>query len=847
MKIKLLCLLLFLTTITNAQNAADIDQIIGTGYVGFTQVSAIAVQPDGKIIVAGYMSIGTNGSGYQGRLARFNSDGSIDSSFQSLPLQNDGIIYDIALQSDGKILIGGTFSNFNGVTIHSLARLNMDGTLDTSFNCTISSTAVYSIALQSDGKIVIAGFLSTSINGHSQRLVVRLNNNGSLDTSFDFGFIGFPSYTTAMYKVAIQSDGKILAAGNFTTFNYAQQGLIIRFNTDGTKDTSFNIGTGATAGTAGTALRDIAIQPDGKILIAGSAVSWNGQASGPIHRINPDGSLDTSFALGISSTYIHSIALQSNGKIVGIGTFTINGSGQKITKLNSDGSLDATFINKTIGSAVNCLDTQADDKILIGGFLNEYDGVKKNSFVRVETNGNLDTTFNLNTGLNNQVNTIALQSDGKTLLGGDFTTFEGVSQNKIIRINDDGTKDNLLAIGSGFNNSVKIIKMQPDGKVLVGGTFTTFNGTTANSLIRLNNNGSIDNSFSIGTGFNEYVQTIAIQLDGKILVSGNFTQFNGQTQNYCIRLNADGSKDTSFSVDTAFNKRVTSIVLQPDGKIIIGGNFTQFNGQSQNKLIRLNSDGTKDVTFEIGTGINGSDLNLSVDIIRDIELLSDGKLVVAARTGTYNNLNVAGIFRLNTNGTLDSSFNPGAIISNGWIDDLALQQDGKIIFGGDFNNAIINGTNTYQRRLVRLNADGSFDATFDINIGTSSDFGGLDSGRCSVIAIQPDGKIWLGGSFFSYIGVSSFSAIRLVGDSVLSVGDFETSKNSLVLYPNPVEDKLHLNNIAKSIVITELSGKTIAHIENSNEIDFSVYVNGLYVLTIEDENGKITTHKISKK
>lgn len=840
MKLKILYLFLFFIIAVNAQNPADIDQTIGTGYVGFTQVRAIAVQPDGKIVVAGYIIFGTNNSTYQGRLARFNTDGSVDSSFQSLPFPNDGIINDIALQPDGKILVGGNFSNFNGSTIYRLLRLNADGSLDSSFNCTISPTSINSIALQSDGKILVAGSISITFDGSTQKLLLRLNSDGSLDTSFSFGFTAFPLYTDQIYKVAVQTDGKILAVGTFEVFNGVPQGKIIRFNTDGTKDTSFNIGTGATLGSS---LRDIAIQPDGKILIAGSPLLWNGQATAPIHRINPDGSLDTSFVLGVSSTYFHRLAVLSDGKIVGIGNFTVNGSAQKITKLNSDGSLDTTFINKPITSAVNCLGFQSDNKILIGGFLDEYDGVKKNSFVRLETNGNLDTTFNLNTGLNNQVNTIALQPDGKTLLGGDFTAFDGVSQNNIIRINDDGTKDNLLAIGTGFDNTVKHIKVQSDGKIVVGGSFTTFNGTAANSLIRLNNDGTKDTSFSIGSGFNEYVKAIALQPDGKILVGGNFTQFNGQAQNYCIRLNADGTKDSSFSIDTAFDNRVTTIVLQPDGKIIIGGNFSTFNGQSQKSLIRLNSDGTKDQTFDIGTGITSYN---TVDIIRDIEILADGKLFIIARTNTYNDLSVGSIFRLNANGFLDSSFISGVLIGNGWIENIALQQDGKIIVGGDFIAAFINGTNTYQRNLFRLNADGSFDNTFDINVGTSSSFGGLDS-NCNVIVIQPDGKIWLGGSFFSYLGVSSFSAIRLVGDSVLSVGDFETSKNSLILYPNPVNDKLYISNTVKSIVITELSGKTIAHIANTNEIDFSVYASGLYVLTVEDESGTITSHKISKK
>jgi uncharacterized delta-60 repeat protein len=823
---------MFLVFASNAQNAADIDQTIGSGYVGFSQVSEIAVQPDGKIIVAGFLLLRENNSSFQGRLARFNTDGSIDTTFQTLPIGNEGIINDIVLQPDGKILVGGSFNNFNGTAVNKLLRLNADGSMDTNFNYTIGAATINSIALQQDGKVLVAGSLFVTFNGYSQRLLIRLNSDGSLDTSFAFGFTAFPSFTDRIYKVAVQPDGKILAAGTFETFNGTPQGRIIRFNTDGTKDTSFNIGTGATGGTG---LRDLVIQPDGKILIGGNTVLWNNQATDPIHRIHPDGSLDTTFVLGVSSTYFYRLAIQSDGKIAAIGLFTINGSAQRVTKLNSDGSLDSTFVNKPISNAINCLDIQTDDKMLIGGYMNEYDGVKKNGFARVETNGNLDTTFNLNTGLNNEVNTIALQSDGKALLGGDFTTFDGVSQNKIIRINDNGTKDNLLAIGSGFNNTIENIKVQSDGKILVAGSFTTFNGTAANSLIRLNNDGTRDNSFTIGTGFNDYVQVIILQPDGKIILGGNFTQFDGQTQNYCIRLNADGTKDSSFSIDTALNNRVTSIVLQSDGKIILGGNFITFNGLNQNKLVRVNPDGTKDTTYDIGSGINTSNSDASVDLVCDMELLPDGKIFISAPTSSYNNLGVGIIFRLNTNGSLDTTFIAGASIGSGRVEDIALQQDGKIIIG------------TSRRKFMRLNMDGNFDSSFDINIGAVSNFGGLDSGGCNVIAIQPDGKIWLGGSFFSYIGVSSFSAIRLVGDSVLSINDNESSKDSLILYPNPVEDILYINKTVNSILITELTGKTVAKIENVSEIDFSILANGLYILSIENDNGKFTTHKISKK
>ena len=128
----------------------------------------------------------------------------------------------------------------------------------------------------------------------------------------------------------------------------------------------------------------------------------------------------------------------------------------------------------------------------------------------------------------------------------------------------------------GFDNYIRSVVQQPDGKILVGGGFTTYNGATENRIIRLNSNGTKDTSFNTGTGFNDYVFSIALQPDGKILVGGGFTTYNGAAENRVVRLNPDGTKDNSFNTGTGFNSSVQSIALQPDGKILIGGSFITY-------------------------------------------------------------------------------------------------------------------------------------------------------------------------------------------------------------------------------------------------------------------------------
>lgn len=826
--------LLLFTVILNAQNSADIDLVLGTGFVGFSQVQAVAVQTDGKIIAAGNFMFGSNGSDWEGRMCRFNTDGSIDATFSVIPLKSDGVISDIAIQSDGKILVGGNFSTMNNVYTGSFIRLNTDGSKDDTFsNSNIGS--VRSIALQSDGKIVVGGNLGYSINGHTQRYVLRLKTDGSVDDTFDTGPIGFPSVASAVYKVVIQPDGKILAGGYFAAFNSIPQGMLIRFNTDGTKDASFDIGTGATGSNS---LLDIVVQPNGKILIGGGFAQWNGY-SGILRRLNSDGSVDNSFNLGLTSLAVSKIALRPDGNMVVLGNFTVDGQTRAILSINNDGSPNDTFEGRQPNNTVSCLKLQSDGKILIGGFMSAFSGIAKNGIARLTTDGQIDTTFNLNTGFNEKVSTIAVQSDGMTLLGGDFSTFDGMTQNKIIRINDDGSKDNSFNIGTGFNNSVKIITTQPDGKLLVGGSFTQYNNQTANYLIRLNSNGTKDTSFDIGSGFNEYVKTIALQTDGKILIGGNFTQFNGQQQNYCIRLNVDGTKDSSFIIENAFDGRITNIALQSDGKIIAGGNYITFNGLTQKSIVRLNADGTKDTTFQIGDGFDSS----PADVVHDIAIQSDGKIYVASSTGRYNNNYVGSLMRINPDGTQDGSFSVTPSFSGtGFVTTVALQQNGEIIAGGSFYT--IGGT--YQNRIVRLNINGALDTSFDINGQYDSYAGGFSNGGCNDIVIQPNGKIWVGGSFFHYKGVTSFSAIRLVGENTLSTENHHLN-NRIHFYPNPVKDVLLLNKSVKTMKVTDLSGKTVAIYANTNQLDFSIYSNGLYFLTTQDENDLIETKKIIKQ
>jgi uncharacterized delta-60 repeat protein len=254
-----------------------------------------------------------------------------------------------------------------------------------------------------------------------------------------------------------------------------------------------------------------------------------------------------------------------------------------------------------------------------------------------------------------------------------------------VRLTSSGSIDNTFSIGTGFNGVIRAITIQSDGKVLIGGEFTSYSGTTRNRLIRLNSDGSIDLAFSIGTGFNNTVRTVAIQSDGKILVGGDFTAYNGVTRNYTIRLNSDGSRDDTFNIGTGFNNTVRTVAIQSDGKVLIGGNFTLYNGTTKNRIIRLNSNGSIDSTFKMGTGFPQPG-----NYVQVIQLQPDGKFFVSGNLRSYNiaGFSISGdyfrenLIKLNSDGSLDTTFVPYQF--NIFAMSIQTQSNGKILMGSSF-------------------------------------------------------------------------------------------------------------------------------------------------------------------
>ena len=504
-----------------------------------------------------------------------------------------------------------------------------------------------------------------------------------------------------------------------------------------------------------------------------------------------------------SSIYINQIDLDSN--------FFVWATGQDLRKFNGTTWEYYDSLNSAVPSgSPYYLDTRSisiDDKgILWGGIAQSSNGITSPNTEDVNF-------YNQRTlGFNSYVECTAIQADGKIVMGGSFTSFNGNTRNRLVRLNSDGSEDIpfYTNLGTGFNGGFKLdsIKIQSNGKIIIGGSFTSFNGNPRNYMIRLNSDGTEDTSFytNLGTGFNGPIGSIYIQSDGKILVGGNFSSLNGNTRNYIVRLNSDGTEDTSFytnlistGIGTGFSNQIHCIREQSDGKIIVGGAFASLNGNGRQRLVRLNPSGVEDSVFYTNLSLYGSGFNGDV---YGVTIQNDGKIIITGGFSAFNSFLRTCIVRLNDTGLEDTQFYTNLIstgdssgFQNGAIYHSRIQTDNKIIVTGAFTDFNDNGSFN-RNRITRLDSDGTEDSYFYSFISPGFDI----PGDVYSSEIQSDGKILLGGDFTTFAGNTRNYSVRL---------------NSSTIYPStPLVFKLDTSEVTVG--------------ESWNSFDISTFDNLLY-------------------
>ena len=504
-------------------------------------------------------------------------------------------------------------------------------------------------AVQSDGKILIGGdFTTVSPNGGlavTRNRIARLNPDGTLDTAFN------PNANEGVSAIAVQADGKILVGGTFTNIGGQARNYIARLNaTTGAAD-SFNPN-------ANDAVGAIAVQADGKILVGGAFTNIGGTTRNRIARLDATTGLADSFDPNASGP-VFLIRLQADGKIL-VGGFFTNIGGQMrylVARLDATTGLADSFdANITVipFSTVNSLAVQADGKVLVGGAFYGVGGQPHSNFARLNPDGTVDVAFNANT--NGAVLDIAVQADGKILVAGGFSDIGGTARNHIARL--DGATGLPDSFNPNADSTVFAIAVQPDGKILASGFFNNIGGQARNQIARLEADGRLDRTLDLNmvatVGQFGYVEAIAVQPDGKILIGGQFTTVLGVTRRNIARLNADGTLDTAFNPNP--NNDVASIAVQADGKILVGGQFTSIGGQTRNRIARL------DATTGLADSFNPN----ANDPVYSIVVQADGKILVGGHfTEAISSPSIGGqprnrIARLDPTTGLADSFDPNA-------------------------------------------------------------------------------------------------------------------------------------------------------------------------------------------
>ena len=370
--------------------------------------------------------------------------------------------------------------------------------------------------------------------------------------------------------------------------------------------------------------------------------------------------------------------------------FSCFGFSQKVQVDSNFNLYDNGLTGGGFDKEVDKIISLADGGYIVFGSFSQFNGTPINNIVKLTAKGYLDLTFNPNqTGPDDSVKDVVALPDGKLLVAGNFTKYNGITVNRFIRLNSDGSIDTSFITGTGFNYTVYAIVVQPDGKIIAAGSFSKYNGIVINKVVRLFPNGDLDSSFTIGTNPNDTPNALLLQTDGKVLVGGDFTLFDGIASSKLIRLNSNGSVDSGFSIGTGFSGPIYAMALQADGRIVVGGSFTSFNGGlSSKRILRLNTNGSQDSSFNTGTGFSSG-------TVRSIVIQTNGKILVGGSfSGTYNGTAVKRMIQILPNGNFDSTV---AILPTGQLNSICLFQGGAVI-AGDFS--LVSGV--AKNRMAKL-------------------------------------------------------------------------------------------------------------------------------------------------
>jgi uncharacterized delta-60 repeat protein len=382
---------------------------------------------------------------------------------------------------------------------------------------------------------------------------------------------------------------------------------------------------------------------------------------------------------------------------------------------------------------------------------------------QAQTAGDFDPSFDMSVGADGGISTILPLEDGRILVGGDFLNIQGQSIPFLARLNNDGSIDNTFNTGTGPSSSVREILPYGSDQFIICGSFSVYDGEAHNGIAVINNDGSIDSSFPYVIGLTALtIEAMALQPDGKIIVGGEISApYNG-----IVRIDPNGTIDASFNPGTGIwapSSPTVYDILVRGTSIVFAGNFNEYDGNAVGRVVQVLSNGTYDISLNnSGVGSSG--------IIFDIEEMPFGQMLLSGAVNTYDGNTSNGTVLVAT----DLGYTLPALTGTGFGAGVVLKahrlSNGKILAVGSFTNYSVETANG----IIRLNSDFTVDPSFDSGTGTGD-----------VYTLEPtwDGRLLNGGNFASYDGNTATRMARIYSDSCVS-----RLTGSVTLNGQPVTD-----------------------------------------------------------
>jgi|GEM_PF-2481371 len=638
----------------------------GEGFNG--TVNAIVASADGE-----FFYVGGAFTSYRGQpanyLAKVDRRGNLDTTFT----QSTGMNGEVnALLINGPFLyVGGWFTSYRGSTANYLAKIDLtSGLLDTTFTQPTGLDNFVS-ALASDGSSLYVGGFFTSYRSSTANYLAKMDlTSGNLDTTFTQA----TGLDTNVSALAI-SGTSLYVGGYFTSYRGSSAQRLAKLNlTSGNLDSTFTQVTGFNGSVNALAIDSTSLY------IGGSFNTYRGSSANALAKVNlTTGLLDTTFtqSTGMNS-YVSTLAINGTSIYAG-GDFTTyrGSSAQRLAKLDlSSGNLDTTFTGTTgMNSNVAAL-TISGSYLYVGGIFRNYRGTAAERLAKFDlTSGLLDTTFTQSVGLNNSVNALAI--NGTSLyLGGWFSSYRGATAQRLAKIDiSTGNLDTTFTQTTGMNSLVSALVVNGTS-LYVGGDFTSYRGSTANYLAKINLiSGNLDTTFTQATGMDSYVTTLAIN-GTSIYAGGAFTTYRGGTANYLAKLNlTSGNLDTTFTQATGPNSAVFSMAIN-GSSLYAGGLFTSYRGSSANYLAKIDlSSGNLDTTFTQASGMDSDVLALAIN---------GTSIYVGGMFTNYRGTTAQNLAKIDlSSGLLDTTFTQSTGMNGGVYD---IKVVGSALYlGGEFS------------------------------------------------------------------------------------------------------------------------------------------------------------------